>query len=261
MSIERKIFKSSFRGKGLTKWNCPTCGKGFLKVKPGTFHSKETRASRRARLSDDWYPEWMEYLYSCLLECNNAVCKDIVSSSGVGSTEQYSVYDEEGGECSDYQDYFSPKYFSPHLKIFNYQKNIPDEVTDELDNSFSLFFCDPPSSANHIRMALENLLTHMRINKTVTKNRKRRYLSLHERINSLPQKYHDIQELFTAVKWLGNAGSHSGATVSSDDVLDAYELMEHLLTEIFNEERKKNLKALAQTINKKKGPTTKSGFA
>ena len=83
---------------------------------------------------------------------------------------------------------------------------------------------------------------------------------LHERINLLPPKYHDIQELFTAVKWLGNAGSHSGATVSSDDVLDAYELMEHLLTEIFDEERKKNLKALAQNINKNKGPI-KSAFS
>ena len=261
MSIDRRIFKSSFRGKGLTKWNCPTCGKGFLKVKPSTFHSEETRASRRERSYDDWEPEWIRYVYSCLLECNNTACKEIVSSSGVGYTEQYIGYDEEQGEYVGNQNCFSPKYFSPHLKIFNYQKNIPDEVTDELDNSFSLFFCDPPSSANHIRMALENLLTHMRINKTVTKNGKRRDLMLHERINLLPQKYHDIQELFMAVKWLGNAGSHSGATVSSDDVLDAYELMEHLLTEIFNEERKKNLKALAKNINKKKGPTTKSGLA
>ena len=203
----------------------------------------------------------MDYVYSCLLECDNTACKEIVSSSGVGYTEQYIVCDEEG-EGTDYQDYFSPKYFSPHLKIFNYQKNIPDEITEELENSFSLFFCDPPSSANHIRMALENLLNHMKIRKyRIQKKGGRSYLSLHERINSLPQKYHDIQELFTAVKWLGNAGSHSGATVSSDDVLDAYELMEHLLTEIFNEERKKNLKALAQTINKKKGPTTKSGLA
>lgn len=62
-----------------------------------------------------------------------------------------------------------------------------------------------------------------------------------------------------AVKWLGNAGSHSGNTVSADDVLDAYELMEKLLTEVFDEESKK-IMALAKDINKKKGPTTKPGF-
>ena len=260
MSIDRKKFKLPFRGKGLTKWNCPTCGKGLLKIKPGTFHHEQTRASRRARSSDDWYPEWIEYVYSCLLECNNTACKEIVSSSGVGSPHQCLGFDDKGMSYNDYEERFYPKYFSPHLKIFNYQKKFPDAITDELDNSFSLFFCDPPSSANHIRMALENLLNHMKIKKYRILKRKRSYLSLHERINSLPQKYHDIQELFMAVKWLGNAGSHSGKTVSADDVLNAYDLMEKLLAEVFDEESKK-LMALAKTINQNKGPTTKSGFA
>lgn len=100
----------------------------------------------------------------------------------------------------------------------------------------------------------------MKIKKYRYQNGKRKNLNLHERINSLPNKYHDIQDLFMAVKWLGNAGSHSGNTVSPDDVLDAYELMEKLLTEVFDEQSKK-LKALAKNINKKKGPTTKTGFA
>ena len=258
MSIDRKIFKSSFRGKGLTRWNCPACGKGFLEIMKGTFHCKETKDSKRTRSSRDWEPEWIEYLYSCLLECNNTACKDIVSSSGVGYTEQYIGYDEERGEYSGYQDCFSPKYFCPHLKIFNYQKNIPGEVKDELDLSFSLFFCDPSSSANHIRIALENLLTYMRIKKYVDR-RKQSYLSLHKRIERLPKKYHDIQDLFFAIKWLGNAGSHSGATVSSDDVLDAYDLMEKLLAEVFNVEDEK-IKKLTNRINKQKGPT-KSAFS
>ena len=63
-----------------------------------------------------------------------------------------------------------------------------------------------------------------------------------------------------AVKWLGNAGSHSGTTVSAEDVLDAYELMEKLLAEVFNEESKK-LKALAKKIIENKGPSSKSMFA
>ena len=252
MSIDRRIFKSSFRGKGLTKWNCPTCGKGLLKVKPGTFHYEETRNSKRARSSGDWEPDWIEYLYSCLLECNNSTCREFVSSSGVGSTYQY-MYDEKGMPYLDYRDHFSPKYFSPHLKIFDYHQNIPDEVTDELEKSFSLFFCDPPSSANHIRIALEDLLTYMEIDKCDDKNGEPIYLSLHSRIKLLPKKYHDIQDIFMAVKWLGNAGSHSG-TVSADDVLDAYELMQKLLAEVFNDEGEK-IKKLANKINKQKGPT------
>lgn len=181
MSINRKIFKLPFRGKGLTRWRCPTCGKGLLKVKDGTFHYEEKRNSKWAR-------------------------------------------------------------------------------SDELENSFSLFFCDPPSAANHVRMALEMLMTRMKIQQYRVQNGKRRYLSLHERIMSFPKKYHDIQDLFMAVKWLGNAGSHSGTTVSADDVFDAYELMEKLLAEVFYEESKK-LKALAKKINENKGPSSKSMFA
>ena len=79
-------------------------------------------------------------------------------------------------------------------------------------------------------------------------------MSLHDRIKLLPKKYQDIQEIFLAVKWLGNAGSHSGTTVSSDDVLDAYELMEKLLTEVFDDKSNK-IKELAREINKNKGPS------
>ena len=254
MSIDRKIFKLPFRGKGLTRWTCPTCGKGLLNVKEGTHHYGEDRNSKRARSDDYWDPDWIEYLYSCLLECNNTVCKDVVSSSGVGSIVQYMGYDEQGELSLDYEERFSPKYFSPHLKIFDYQQDIPDEVKNELEISFSLFFCDPSSSANHIRIALENLLTHMNIKRFAAQNGKRRYLTLHERIELLPKKHLDIKDLFFAIKWLGNAGSHSHKTVSSDDVLDAYELMEELLVQVFSN-KSKNIKKLANKINKKRGPT------
>ena len=201
--------------------------------------------------SDDGHPEWIEYIYSCLLECNNPKCKEIVSSLGEGSTGDL-VHDEEG-KYSSYEELFIPKFFSPNLKIFDYQNSIPGGVKDELEKSFTLFFCDPPSAANHIRMALENLLTHMKINKTVTKNRRRRNLSLHERIKLLPKQHHGIKEIFMAVKWLGNAGSHSGNTVTSDQALDAYDLMENLLAEIFNDESNR-IKNLANKINVNKGP-------
>ena len=45
--------------------------------------------------------------------------------------------------------------------------------------------------------------------------------------------------------------SNSGQTVSVNDVLDAYELMEKLLTEVFDEESKK-IMALAKDINNKR---------
>ena len=253
MGIDRNTFKAPYIKDGLTHWNCPTCKKGYLKIKKGTFHHEETRDSISAHSNFAWEPDWIEYLYSCLLECNNPACKDIVSNSGVGSVRPYMDFDKQGRSFWNEGDCFSPKYFFPNLKIFDYPKNIPDEVKFELENSFSLFFCDPPSAANHIRMALENLLTYMKIKQFRIQNSKRRYLNLHERIKLLPKKYHDIQDIFLAVKWLGNAGSHAGTTVTSDDALNAYELMEKLLVEVFDDESNK-IKELANKINKNKGP-------
>jgi len=137
--------------------------------------------------------------------------------------------------------------------MFSFPEETPDDVAEELGTSFALFFCDPSSSANHMRIALEHLLTHLRIKRYITSGGRRRYLSLHNRIELLPGTYEHVKDIFLAIKWLGNAGSHSQHEVSTDDVLDAYELMEELLAEVITSKRKK-AKSLAKQINKKKGP-------
>lgn len=252
--MDRKVFKQSFHKAGVTKFPCPTCGKGVLKVKKGTLNFSETILSLKGHSHEAFEPEWIEYNYSCLFKCTNTACKEIVASSGTGSVAQYYIYDEYGNpDDIDYDDYFDPKYFTPHLKIFDIPKGTPEMVAFEIKNSFSLFFSDPSSSANHVRVALEHLLTHLKIKRFVTSQRKRRYLSLHSRIELLQRKYDHVKDIFVAIKWLGNAGSHSQHEVTTDDVLDAYELMEELLNEVFSNKRKK-AKSLAKKINKKKGP-------
>jgi hypothetical protein len=137
--------------------------------------------------------------------------------------------------------------------MFIVQDDVPEDVHHEINKSFSLLFADPASSANHIRVALEHLLTYLGIKRFNVKNKKRIMISLHNRIGLLPNKYVHIKEIFYAVKWLGNAGSHSNHEVSLDDVLDSYELMSELLIEVFDKKRVKAV-ALAKKINKKKGP-------
>ena len=84
-------------------------------------------------------------------------------------------------------------------------------------------------------------------------NGEKDYVSLHVRIKNLPEEYEDIKKIFEAIKWLGNAGSHSSKTVSTDDALNAYDLMEHLLVKVFGDESNK-IEQLADNINKNKGP-------
>lgn len=251
--MDRKSFKLPFSKSGVTKYQCPTCEKGVLKLKVDTFNHSETKVSLEAHDHEAWDPDWIEYIYSCLLECTNTACKDTIASSGNGSVTQYDFYDEDGRPDTEYADFFTPQYFSPHLKLFSIPESVPEDVKREINKSFSLVFADPASSANHIRVALEHLLTHLKIKRFIVFKGKRSFLALHKRIELLANKYEHIKDIFFAVKWLGNAGSHSNHEVSLDDVLDSYELMDGLLIEIFDNKRVK-AKSLAKIINKKKGP-------
>lgn len=251
--MDRKAFKRTFGKRGVTHFLCPSCAKGFLKVQEGTLKYHETRESERAHGHEAWDPEWIDYVYSCIFECTNSSCKDVVSSVGHGGVEYSYYYDENGETDVDYDDYFRPKYFFPGLKFFEIPKTAPKAVCEEIDTSFSLIFSDPASSANHIRIALENLLTNLKIKRFSAGGGKRKYLPLHQRIDLLPTKYDHVKDLFYAVKWLGNAGSHSAKSITVDDVFDSYEMLEEILKEVFDN-RKAKVKKIAHRVNKKKGP-------
>ena len=252
--MDRKAYKLPFRKNSLTRWVCPSCMKSRLKVKTNTFHAEETNESKKAHGHEAWDPDWIEYVYSCLLECTNPACKDTVANSGTGSVDFDVEYDEDGSPSQAWGDFFTPKHFSPHLKIFLCPRNTPDNVSDEIQKSFSLFFSDAPSAANHVRIALEDLLTHLKIKRYEVRGKRRTFLALHRRIELLPAKYKHLQDLFFAVKWLGNAGSHSVKVVTKDDVLDSYEIMEEILQDLYVK-KSSQVKNLARKINKTKGPT------
>tara|TARA_R110001599_G_scaffold337890_1_gene556597 strand:+ start:2730 stop:3488 length:759 start_codon:yes stop_codon:yes gene_type:complete len=251
--MDRSIYKSTFAKTGLTPFHCPSCGKGRLKVEQSSFSHHETKSSKRSHGHEAFDFDWIEYVFSCTLKCTNADCKEVVTSVGNGGVDQGYTIDDVGAYEVDYYDFFRPKFFHPHLKIFELPKEASESVSTEMNTSFSLLFSDPSSAANHVRIALENLLTDLRVKRIITPNGKRKYLNLHQRIDLLPTKFNHVKELFFAVKWLGNAGSHSHQEITFDDVFDAYEIISQVLEEVYDD-RKKKVASLAKKINKRKGP-------
>jgi hypothetical protein len=254
--MDRKLYKLPFRKEHPPRWVCPTCGKGILKIKADTFNSVETSGSKKARGHEEWDPQWIEYVYSCLLVCSNEACRDVVASSGEGFVDVDFDYDDDGQLVPNLFDFFRPKCFHPHLKLFSLQADTPKDVVEEINQSFELFFCNPPSASNHIRIALENLLTYMKVRRYETKNGKKFFLNLHKRIDLIPAKYQSLKDFCLAIKWLGNAGSHSDKKITLDDVMDAYEIMDEMLRKLLDKEQEQ-IKKLVKTINKKKGPKGK----
>lgn len=250
--MDRKALKIPFTKGHAPDWMCPSCEKGVLRIKNETFFTDE-RAQSRDHSHEAWEPEWITNVYSCLLYCTNDKCNEVVSSSGSGSVD-WSIREDERGEPEQvYEDHYRPKHFDPPLRIIAIPKACPESVSSPIEESFSLFFSSPNAAANSIRVSVEQLLTELRIKRFNLIKGKRRYISLHQRIALLPAQHSEIKDLVLAIKWLGNSGSHSRDAMTLDDVMDAYEFLEHILEEIFGKKAKK-LKALAKKVNKKKGP-------
>ncbi len=254
--MNRELFKGPFRKEGIPSWVCPTCETGAFTLKKESFLIGERFSSRTVARSDyEESPPWTDYVYSCLFQCMNGRCKEFVSSSGTVRTNDEISYNENGGMERDIDNYFQPLFFEPALKIIAVPSDCPDTVSDQIEESFRLFFVSPSATANSIRIAVEKLLTELNVKRFEVKKNKRHYLSLHQRIGLLPDKHSELKEVMKAIKWLGNNGSH-GSDLGVDDVLDGYEFLEHVLQEIY-ESKAKKLNAKARKINKKKGSVRK----
>lgn len=155
-----------------------------------------------------------------------------------------------------YADYFRPHYFYPHLKGFSLSEKVPTEVKELFERSFSLIFVDADAALNQVRKGIEEMLTELGIKRFDRVNNKLKPVNLHQRITLLPAKFDELKEFLLAVKWLGNAGSHTGSKITIDDVLDAYELSAHLLSEVYDK-KSESIRKLAKGVNKRKGPKKK----
>jgi hypothetical protein len=89
----------------------------------------------------------------------------------------------------------------------------------------------------------------------ITKKGKRYRLNFTERLDYLLAKHKSIAELLSAIRWLGNAGSHSSEALETEDLLDSYVIFEEVLVFLFGSRTTAN--ELAAEINKKKKPRAK----
>ncbi len=251
--IDRKLYREIFTKENLPNWKCPTCNSSILTIKDNKFESEYNSFTEINKGEYEFEPEMYSYIFTTILQCNNIKCKEVVSCCGSGYWEEEPYDDYETMEQRlEYVSYFTPHYFYPPLHFFEIPKKAPEDVSNAIIQSFSLFFTNKSSSANQIRVSLECLLTHLKIKRFNTVKGKQRRLNLHERINLLPSKYQHIKDLCIAIKWLGNSGSHCGEELTRDNIFDGYDLLSALLEELYNN-KQEHAKKLAKKINTKKG--------
>jgi len=154
---------------------------------------------------------------------------------------------------------YTPVFFNPPLHIFPIPSRCPAAVAKELSSAFRLYWCDPASCVNHQRIAIELLLDKMNVRRFSVKNGNRSRISLHHRIEHLPENtesQREIKESLLAIKFIGNEGSHAGY-ISKEDALDGFELLEQLVDEEARE-RQREMRKRRKQIIKQKGPRGKA---
>ena len=252
---DRQLFKRGFSINSVPHWPCPKCGAPISLVKE-SFSKFETAESKRNSRDGEWGPECIELHFIATFRCSSTHCYEKFVVCGSGSAEPDYHQDEDGNYCQAWEEFFVPDFFTPPLHLFKISADVPEEVRTEVIASFRLFFCDTDAAGNHLRCSVEFLLDHLRVPRARNHKtkRKRIRLPLQARIESLPLRFSETKERLSALRWLGNTGSHSGISLTQDDVLDGYVIMEDILREIFTPSEAKDI---AKRINKQKGPQKK----
>lgn len=251
MTITRPLWRASFTKETFPSWPCPTCGIGTLVLDTETFKSFKDAETMRFWNRRDFNPCDVSGTFSCHFKCNSPDCGETVGCCGSYGVDP--VYDKDGG-C-DWVDFFRPLFFVPAVPVFRIPEACPDTVREQLKSAFALLWSDPWSAANRIRGSVEALLNYKRVQRTAKKKSgKRRRLSLDERIKLYGTKTSDsdVESLLMAVKWIGNAGSHS-APLSDDDLFDGFDMMEDVLHRLYDKS-KVGLLRMSRKINKRRRP-------
>lgn len=241
-------------------WPCPRCSVGQLQPLQDSLMNEETEWSAQAHSHEAWEPDWIVNRYSLHLKCSDSQCGERAVIVGTAKCDLDYDYDYDGSTTTTVVNIFYPELIHPSPSLITMVDETPVEVSEEIQRASSLIWMDTSSSANKLRLAAERLLTSLKVKRTRISGGKRRPLMLNDRIALLEPKHAEIAELLHSIRFLGNHGSHESAlSVDRNDLLNAFEIMEHIIELAFSKKAKR-VRAAAQDINKRKGrPKAKKG--
>lgn len=240
--MKRENWKNWHTSFNWPAWTCPTCHSGMLQLDRKSLVERETTKSRRDRNREEWDPGWIYNNFTAWLKCSKASCGEVAIVSGMSSVDP--TMGPDGG--LEWEEIYSPTVVLPMPDIIAIPAKCPESVADELRSAFRLFWIDTGAAANRLRVALEALLDVPGVRRRQRIPGAIRELTLHQRIMEYQKKEPVVAAHLMAVKWLGNTASHESG-ISQDALLDALEIVEHVLDEMI-EQRSKRVAELAKKL-------------
>jgi hypothetical protein len=246
--FDRTIWSSVLSVGETPNWKCPTCARGSLEPREGTWTQHETFASRDARGSADWEPDWEEHVWSAHFRCSSRKCREDVLV--VGRTEAIELFDEDHGYT--WETGYRPTYVEPPLTLIPRSHRLPEELQEPLRECSKLYWSNPPAAAARLRIFVERYMDYAKIPRRRKTKNGLRPIMLHMRIVEWAKKRKNVgaSAPLLALKWLGNDGAHD-TNIKHSDVLDALSVLDGVVASIVGDTAK--VDEITKVVNRNKG--------
>ena len=261
MAVDRTLWYAAFLRGELPHYPCPRCNKPSLRLDAETLHVEETRTSKQNRKHPEWDPEWSDEKFVVLLKCTR--CGEVVAVSVVIAVEPN--YDEDGDW--QYEGFLAPKSMYPAPHIMTLPTELPPEVRHELELAFQYYWSDFGACAMKVRTSVERLLDHFKVArfrrakdpKKPSSPMKLRPLDLSARIDKFISATGAVvhKDHLHALRVVGNLGTHTN-TLTRMEMLDAFEIYEHALSELIDKKSAQITKLARQMSTQLAKKTKKS---
>jgi hypothetical protein len=203
-------------------------------VVPDSLKEIETGPSENERSHDAWEPEWMDARFTGFCRCTNPKCRHVVAETGkVGFSSAYEDLPDGSWELTT-NSHYTPLAFVEAPPIIRVCEECPEAVSEHLNRSFGLYWMDRRSCATAIRTAVEALLDERVVPRAIERRPRRlARLPLHDRIVRFQETAPEPGKLLSAIKVIGNVGTHED-DITLDDLLTGYEILDHVIDLIYS---------------------------
>jgi hypothetical protein len=235
---------------------CPRCSKGILKNKKDSFVRLVPIHVSRKIENEELQGEVSWGRFSGYLECDAFGCGELVVVAGDFEEHTHYQFDDETRDPVEFTDMnYSPSIMHPAPPMIELPRNLNKDAKGHMTRAFELFWSDLGACANRLRIVVELLLDQLGIPRKGPKGkRKNTRLDLSDRIDLLKITRPGHEKALTALRIVGNTGSHEGV-VEFEELLDCFELLEDALIELL-EARRAKLEAKADAIIKRRSQSS-----
>ncbi|MCD5983871.1 DUF4145 domain-containing protein [Pseudomonas sp. CDFA 610] len=247
--FDKATWQGCYERRAIPKFRCPQCRSGRLIVDPSNIQVRHPEFSQIQCQRDDYEPGWERERFSVELKCDEASCGEVSFAIGDTSAEEY--YEPEV-DAYAWMTLLHIRGFFPAPPIISVPTQMPYEIQRELEKAFGLYWSDLNATANRLRVTAERIMDDQGVpHEALTKKNVLNRLDLNGRIALFSHTHPEHADTMTALRMVGNLGSH-GNDVQREAILDAFEVFEDCLLELYGE-RTARLKKLKDKLITSKG--------